>query len=103
MTETYVVAGANLAGGTAAATLRSDGEAIRYDKVLVATGLRDRTLGVPGGHLGGVHTLRTVADDEAIRARTAGATRAVVIGMGFIGAEVAASLRLCGLDVVAVE
>jgi 3-phenylpropionate/trans-cinnamate dioxygenase ferredoxin reductase subunit len=44
-----------------------------------------------------------VADAEAIRAAMAGATKAVVVGMGFIGAEVAASLRLSGLEVVVVE
>ena len=80
-----------------------DGEALPYDKVLVATGLRNRTLGIPGAHLEGVHTLRTVADAETIRAAMVVATRAVVVGMGFIGAEVAASLRGCGLEVVVVE
>jgi 3-phenylpropionate/trans-cinnamate dioxygenase ferredoxin reductase subunit len=80
-----------------------DGEPIPYDKVLVATGLRNRRLGIPGADLPGVHSLRTVADADAIRAAVAGATRVVVVGMGFIGAEVAASLRLSGLEVVVVE
>lgn len=58
---------------------------------------------VPGTELDGVFGLRTVADATAIRARAAEATQAVVVGMGFIGAEAAASLRGLGLQVTVVE
>ena len=79
------------------------GERIGYDKVLIATGVRNRRLNAPGVDLPGVHSLRTLEESDAIRADAANATRAVVVGMGFIGAEVAASLRTLGLDVTAVE
>ena len=60
-------------------------------------------LAVPGAHLNGIHYLRTLEDARAIRAAAKGASRAVVIGAGFIGAEVAASLRSSGLDVTVLE
>src|SRR5262245_14288766 len=80
-----------------------DGERIPYDRLLVATGGRNRTLAIPGADLGGVLQLRTVEDCDRIRAAARGAARAVVIGLGFIGCEVAASLRQLGLAVAAVE
>lgn len=83
--------------------LLSDGEAITFDALLMATGLRNRTLRVPGAALEGVHLLRTVADADALAAAARSARKAVVIGMGFIGAEVTASLRLLGLEVEVVE
>ena len=79
------------------------GERIPYDKVLIATGVRNRKLNAPGIDLPGVHQLRTLEESDAIRADASKASRAVVVGMGFIGAEVAASLRTLGLDVTAVE
>jgi len=70
-----------------------------YDKLLIATGSLPRTLDVPGADLPGVFTLRTLEDSRAIR-EAAGRTRdAVVVGSGFIGMEVAASLTELGLDV----
>ncbi len=80
----------------------ADGSRIPYDKVLIATGGRPRRLAVPGRDLEGVYDLRTVGDAARIRAEIAPGRRAVVVGMGFIGAEVAASLRSCGVDVVMV-
>jgi 3-phenylpropionate/trans-cinnamate dioxygenase ferredoxin reductase component len=81
----------------------SDGEVIRFDRALIATGVRNRSLNVPGGDLDGVYQLRTIGDADRIRAAAATARRAVVIGMGFIGAEVTASLRQLGLEVTVVE
>ena len=81
----------------------SDGDRIAFDRALIATGVRNRSLDVPGADLHGVHQLRRMADADAIRAAAAGATHAVIVGMGFIGAEVAASLRQMGLDVTVVE
>jgi 3-phenylpropionate/trans-cinnamate dioxygenase ferredoxin reductase component len=79
-----------------------DGERIRFDRLLLATGATPRLLEVPGSDLDGVLYLRTVADADTIRERAAGAQRAIVIGGGWIGAEVAASLRQLGLPVALV-
>jgi NTE family protein len=58
---------------------------------------------VPGADLAGVHTLRTLEDSDAIREAARAAERAVVVGGGFIGMEVAASLRQLGLAVTLVH
>jgi 3-phenylpropionate/trans-cinnamate dioxygenase ferredoxin reductase subunit len=79
------------------------GERVAYDKLLVATGSRNRRIPVPGLDLDGVYDLRTVADSDRIRAEIAPGRKAVVVGMGFIGSEVAASLRQSGVDVVVVD
>jgi NADPH-dependent 2,4-dienoyl-CoA reductase/sulfur reductase-like enzyme len=81
----------------------ADGRALPYDGLVVATGARARTL--PGTEgIGGVHALRTLDDALALRAALdAGATRIVVVGAGFIGAEVAASCRARGAEVTMVE
>jgi 3-phenylpropionate/trans-cinnamate dioxygenase ferredoxin reductase subunit len=173
MAPTYVVAGAGLAGATAAATLRAEGfdgeliligderqapyerpplskeylrgeetfekalvhkapfyqdngidtrlgvratrvdpldqvveldgtDPIRYDKLLVATGSRNRRPAIPGHDLEGVYGLRTVADSDLIRKEAVPGRKAAIVGMGFIGCEVAASLRQLGVEVAAV-
>lgn len=79
------------------------GEAVSYERLLVATGGRNRTLTTPGGDLPGIFQLRTVEDCDRIRATAKPGRRAVVVGLGFIGSEVAASLRQMGLEVSAVE
>jgi len=79
------------------------GEEVPYDRLLVATGGRNRTLTTPGAELAGIFQLRTVEDCEHIRALARSGARAVVIGLGFIGSEVTASLRQMGLAVTAVE
>ncbi len=81
----------------------ADGERLAADGVVIATGARTRTL--PGTEdLAGVYTLRTLADSLAIRAEfDATPGRVVVVGAGFIGAEVAATARGRGLDVTMVE
>jgi 3-phenylpropionate/trans-cinnamate dioxygenase ferredoxin reductase component len=79
------------------------GEELGYEKVLIATGGRNRRLGLPGAGLPGLHYLRTVAECDAIKQEAAGSGRhAVVVGMGFIGCEVAASLTQLGARVTAV-
>jgi NADPH-dependent 2,4-dienoyl-CoA reductase/sulfur reductase-like enzyme len=78
------------------------GVKLGYEKLLIATGATVRKLDVPGGNLEGVFYLRTAGDALRIRRWAAGATRAVVIGGGFIGMEVAASLRQRGLEVTQV-
>ena len=78
------------------------GEDIAYAKLLIATGGRNRRLQVPGADLPGVQQLRTVADCDAIKAAAARGGRAVIVGMGFIGSEIAASLTQMGMAVTAV-
>ena len=79
------------------------GERVAYDQLLVTTGGRNRTLSVPGANLENVFQLRTVEDCDRIRAVTQRGRRAVVMGLGFIGSEVSASLRQLGIEVAAVE
>ena len=79
------------------------GEEIVYDRLLVTTGGRNRALTVPGADLPGVFQLRTVEDCDRIRAAARPGRQAVVIGLGFIGSEVTASLRQVGVGVAAVE
>ncbi len=79
------------------------GERVGFGRLLVATGSRNRKLAVPGAHLPGVFDLRTVSDADAIRAAAIPGARVVCVGMGFIGAEVAASLTSAGCSVTVVE
>jgi 3-phenylpropionate/trans-cinnamate dioxygenase ferredoxin reductase subunit len=83
--------------------LLEGGEAIRYDKLLIATGTGVRRLAVPGVDLPGVHYLRTIRDAQAIGAELERAERVVVIGAGFIGAEMAATARVLGREVTLLE
>jgi 3-phenylpropionate/trans-cinnamate dioxygenase ferredoxin reductase component len=80
----------------------ASGRDLEYGKLLVATGGRNRRLVVPGVELPGIHSLRTVADCDAIKHQAVAGRRAVVVGMGFIGCEVAASLTQLGVQVTAV-
>ena len=79
------------------------GRRVRYDKLLIATGMRNRRPLIPGLELESVLYLRSVGDADALRHHIAAGKRAVVIGMGFIGCEVAASLRQMGIEVAAIE
>jgi 3-phenylpropionate/trans-cinnamate dioxygenase ferredoxin reductase component len=80
-----------------------DGTRVEYEQLLLATGGRNRRLDVPGADLDGILELRTIEDADRIRAEAATATKVVVVGAGFIGCEVAASLRTMGLDVEVIE
>jgi 3-phenylpropionate/trans-cinnamate dioxygenase ferredoxin reductase subunit len=82
-------------------TLES-GDEIRYEKVLIATGGRNRRISGDGAGLPGIHYLRTVAECDAIKAEAVAGRTAVIVGMGFIGCEVAASLTQLGVQVTAV-
>lgn len=88
---------------TAARTLSlSDGTVLDYDELVIATGLAPRR--IPSfPDLAGIRVLRSYDEAMALREQAASARRAVVIGAGFIGCEVAASLRKLGVDVVLVE
>jgi 3-phenylpropionate/trans-cinnamate dioxygenase ferredoxin reductase component len=80
-----------------------DGELLHYDKLLLATGAEPRRLQIPGADLDGVLYLRSVEDSDALRERFDRGGSVVVVGAGWIGAEVAASARERGLEVTVVE
>ncbi|WP_433257000.1 NAD(P)/FAD-dependent oxidoreductase [Streptosporangium sp. CA-135522] len=82
--------------------LLGDGTTVRADGIVIATGATARRL--PGSDgLDGVHTLRSLDDARALRADLVPGRSLVVIGAGFIGAEVASTARELGLDVTVVE
>jgi 3-phenylpropionate/trans-cinnamate dioxygenase ferredoxin reductase component len=83
--------------------LLEGGERVGYERLLIATGGTTRRLRVPGHDLVGIHDLRTRADADLIRTEANPGRTAVVIGAGFIGLEVAASLRRLGVDVEVIE
>ena len=88
---------------TAARTVHLDtGQDLGYHKLLIATGGQNRRLHVPGADLPGLHYLRTEADCDAIKREARPGRRAVVVGMSFIGCEVAASLTQLGVRVTAI-
>jgi 3-phenylpropionate/trans-cinnamate dioxygenase ferredoxin reductase subunit len=80
-----------------------DGEWLRYDRLLIATGAEPRRLAIRGSELDGVLCLRSVADCDALRERLDRGGSVVVVGAGWIGSEVAASARTRGLDVTVLE
>lgn len=79
-----------------------DGRVLGYEKLLLATGGHAHRLSIPGNGLPGVFTLRTIEDSDAIRESAGTGKRALVVGGGFIGSEVAASLAQLGADVTMV-
>lgn len=79
------------------------GDELSYGTLVIATGARPRALAVPGNDLPAVHTFRTLADAELVKAEAAEARKALVVGGSFIGSEVAASLSMLGLEVTLVE
>ncbi|MGH8996193.1 MAG: NAD(P)/FAD-dependent oxidoreductase, partial [Acidimicrobiales bacterium] len=79
------------------------GERLSYDRLLLATGATPRRISVPGAELDGVRYLRTRADSDALREAIASSVPVVVIGAGWIGAEVAASARQQGAEVAMVD
>jgi NTE family protein len=83
--------------------LLEDGGEREFDRLLIASGATPRRLDVPGVELEGVHTLRTLGNSTSIRDAARGARHAVVVGAGFIGMEVAASLKQLGLEVTLVH
>jgi 3-phenylpropionate/trans-cinnamate dioxygenase ferredoxin reductase component len=80
-----------------------DHRRVPFDTLLITTGGRNRRVLIPGGDLDGIYGLRTVQDADRIRNEMVAGRRVVVVGMGFIGSEVAASLRQKGLNVVAID
>jgi len=81
----------------------ASGERIAFDTLLIATGARPVKPAIPGANLRGVYYLRTVDDAQRLRSVMQPGARAVILGGGFIGAEVAASCRAAGVDVTLIE
>lgn len=79
------------------------GGALPFDRLVLATGSRPRILPLPGGELAGVVSLRSLADARLIRELSADAEDVVIIGGGFIGLEIAATLGAAGRRVTVVE
>jgi NADPH-dependent 2,4-dienoyl-CoA reductase/sulfur reductase-like enzyme len=80
---------------------RSAGPGLEWDALVLATGARARRLPFPVPE--GVHVLRTVADAAALGAELRPGARLVVIGAGFVGAEVASTARSLGVEVTIVD
>jgi 3-phenylpropionate/trans-cinnamate dioxygenase ferredoxin reductase subunit len=81
----------------------ADGERIRFDRLLLATGSRPRTVDIPGADLLGVHTYRTVADADSLLSELEELPQVVVVGGGFLGCELAVAARRRGCAVKVVE
>jgi NTE family protein len=86
-----------------ARVITTDAGGLHYEKLLLAPGSTPRRLDVKGSDLPEVHSLRTLEDSDRVRDDLRTAQRAVVVGGGFIGMEVAASLRQLGLDVTLIH
>lgn len=77
----------------------NSGKAFDYDGLVIASGLRPRTLDLPNGELSGRHTVRTLDDAIGLRNDLIPGARVIVAGAGFIGCEVAATARGLGCEV----
>lgn len=107
----YVAQGIELLRGRHAITLNparrqlglDDGSDLTFDALLIATGARPRRLGSTRASLAGVHYLRSADDADAILGAASAATAIVVIGGGWVGTEVAASLRQLGHEVTLIS
>ena len=80
----------------------SNGDSHSYSALIAATGLRPKRLQVPNGELAGRHAVRSLDDAIGLRAALVPGARAVILGAGFIGCEVAATARKLGCDVTVV-
>lgn len=81
----------------------ADGRQVAFDKLLLATGGRPRRLQLPGADLAGLFYLRHLDDTEALQRAMSNARRAVVIGGGFIGCELATAFAHLGLATTLIE
>jgi len=81
----------------------SDGRSLAYNKLLLATGTRARTINCAGADLDGIHYLRSIADVDRLRPALEKGKRLAIVGGGYIGLEVAAVAAKHGLDVTVFE
>ncbi len=80
-----------------------DGATLEYEHLVIATGSHPRRLKLPGADLAGVHYLRSLSDADHLRTEVHVGQHAVIIGGGYIGLEVAATLRQLGMEVTVLE
>lgn len=80
-----------------------DGETLRWDALVIATGARTRKLTVPGADLPGVLDLRTLADIDRLKPHARSGVKVLVVGAGYIGLETAAALTQMGAKVEVLE
>ncbi len=107
----YAEQGINVLLGKRASSLNAkdkiatteDGLEIGFEKALLATGGRPKRLPIPGAELDGVHYLRTIENSQAIAKEGVPGRRGVIVGGGFIGMEIAASLTQLGAEVTVIE
>lgn len=88
---------------TARTVRLDDGDVLPYDSLILATGAANRSLDITGSELAGIHTLRTLADADALRRELHEARNVLVVGAGFVGLEVAAAARAQGANVTVLE
>jgi 3-phenylpropionate/trans-cinnamate dioxygenase ferredoxin reductase subunit len=81
----------------------ADGSMLPFDRLILATGSRPRPLPIQGSDLPGVLSLRSLDDARLIRERSADCAEVVILGGGFIGLEIAATLTAAGRKVTVVE
>lgn len=81
----------------------ANGQVLPYQRLLLATGGSARSLNIPGAHVPEVQTLRTLDDALLLAQRLGPGRRLLVAGGGFIGLEVAATARSCGMNVTLLE
>lgn len=81
----------------------NDGTRIPYGTLVLATGARARVPQIPGGHLPGFHVLRTLSDADALRRNVSSSSQVILMGMGLIGSEAAATLVTMGAQVTGVD
>jgi 3-phenylpropionate/trans-cinnamate dioxygenase ferredoxin reductase subunit len=87
-----------------AKTVTVGGVALGYDHLALTTGSTPRRLPASiGGELGGVYTVRTLADVDAMRAEFQAGRKVIIVGGGYIGLEAAAVASKLGLDVTVLE
>jgi 3-phenylpropionate/trans-cinnamate dioxygenase ferredoxin reductase subunit len=80
-----------------------NGDTLGYDKLILTTGTKARSIPLEGADLDGVMTLRTITDVDTIRTKLEGKSNLVIVGAGYIGLEVAAVARSLGKTVTVVE
>src|SRR5690625_6144861 len=80
-----------------------DGRRFQGEKILLATGSNLQRLQVDGSNLKNIHYLKTISDAQRIKQAIAGINKLVIVGAGFIGAELASSCRSLGIDVTVIE
>ena len=83
--------------------ISSDGERYQWEKLLLATGSKLRRLQIEGDHLANIYYLKTLSDAKRIKEKLVNISKLVIVGAGFIGAELASVARSLGIEVTIIE